>query len=80
MFENEDFFPSGLAYRPYISGENGQREIFACDDVPHHIVRELRMLRKGYYRISLFPSFKRFRVFLFILRKRPEYALYGRVY
>ena len=28
-------------------------EIFEYDDVIHHIVRELRMLRKGCYRISI---------------------------
>ena len=26
LFENGHFFPSGLAYRPYISGENGHRQ------------------------------------------------------
>ena len=26
VFENEDFFPSGLSYRPPVSGENGQRK------------------------------------------------------
>ena len=26
VFENGDFFPSGLAYRPPVSGENGQRK------------------------------------------------------
>ena len=35
-------------------------EIFEYDDVIHHIVRELRMLRKGCYRISIVLAFSRF--------------------
>ena len=35
-------------------------EIFEYDDVIHHIVRELRMLRKGCYHISIVLAFSRF--------------------
>ena len=35
-------------------------EIFEYDDVIHHIVRELRMLRKGCYRISIVLALSRF--------------------
>ena len=35
-------------------------EIFEYDDVIRHIVRELRMLRKGCYRISIVLALSRF--------------------
>ena len=35
-------------------------EIFEYDDVIHHTVRELRMLRKGSYRISIVLALSRF--------------------
>ena len=42
VFENGDFFPSGLAYRPPVSGENGQRKrIFS-----NHSPEESRNFRK----------------------------------
>ena len=40
--------------------ERTKREIFEYDDVIHHIVRELRMLRKECYRISIVLALSRF--------------------
>ena len=51
IFEN-----AGFLFRR----ERTKREIFEYDDVIHHIVRELRMLRRVCYRISIVLALSRF--------------------